>query len=74
MNRLMGCSLEVHPGCGVLVWTSQMELFGSFTTKELIASCLLGFSLQHYFLDQFIWRPSKDANLQKDLKLAQAQG
>ena len=67
--RLMGCSLELHPGCGVLVLTSKKVLFGALSTKELLASMLLGFSLQHYFLDQYIWRPGKDKKLREDLKL-----
>lgn len=68
--RMFGCSFEVHPGCGVLVMTSTEHLFGSMTTKELLYSFLIGLPMHHYFVDQFIWRPSKDAGLQKDLKLA----
>ncbi len=67
--RLLGCSLDVHPGCGVLVLTSKNVMFGSLTTKDLLAGFLLGFSLHHYFVDQFIWRPSKDKKLRGDLKL-----
>ena len=67
--RLLGCSFEVHPGCMSLVLTSQQTLFGSITTKELLVGFMLGFPLHHYFVDQFIWRPSRDANLRKDLKV-----
>lgn len=70
--RLFGCSLEIHPGCGVLVMTSKNVLFAEFTTKELLTGFLLGFSLHHYFVDQFIWRPSKDKKLREDLHLQQA--
>jgi len=67
--RLFGCSLEIHPGCGVLVMTSKNVMFAEFTTKELLTGFLLGFSMHHYFVDQFIWRPSKDKKLRADLKL-----
>ncbi len=70
--RLMGCSLEIHPGCGVLVLTSKQVLFGSLSTKDLLAGLLLGFSMHHYFVDQFIWRPSKDSGLRDDLKIKAA--
>jgi len=72
--RLFGCTFEIHPGCGPLVLTSTSELFSGFTSKELILSFMLGFSMHHYFVDQFIWRPSKDKTLQSDLKLNQQKG
>lgn len=67
--RLFGCSFEVHPGCGPFVLTSDTPLFGSFHTDALLKAFLLGFALQHYFVDQFIWKPSKSKALQADLKL-----
>lgn len=70
--RLLGCSLELHPGCGVLVLTSKQILFGTLSTKELLAALLLGFSMHHYFVDQYIWRPSKDSELRQDLKIKPA--
>lgn len=70
--RLLGCSFQVHPGCMSLVLTSQQTLFGSITTKELLVGFMLGFPLHHYFVDQFIWRPSRDENLKQDLKLKTA--
>jgi hypothetical protein len=68
--RLFGCSLELHPGCGPLILTSQSFMFGEITTKELLFSILVGVPLHHYFVDQFIWRPSRDKDLQRDLKIA----
>nr|NIV98015.1 hypothetical protein [Candidatus Saccharibacteria bacterium]NIW79797.1 hypothetical protein [Calditrichia bacterium] len=67
--RLLGCTFELHPGCGALVLTSTKTLFGDLTTKQLLLSIFIGIPLHHYFVDQFIWRPSKDKTLQKDLKL-----
>ncbi len=67
--RFLGCLLEVHPGCGPLVLTSQHELFGTFSTRELVLAFLIGFPMHHYFLDQYIWRPSRDESLRRDLKL-----
>jgi len=72
--RLFGCSFELHPGCGVLVLTSKQMLFGTMSTKDLLAGLLLGFSMHHYFVDQFIWRPSKDSGLREDLKIKAAAG
>lgn len=67
--RFFGCAFELHPGCGVLVMTTDQILFGSISGKELLLAFLLGFPLQHYFIDQYIWRPSRDATLRKDLKI-----
>lgn len=70
--RIFGCGFELHPGCGVLVMTSDYAIFGTITSKELLLSFLLGFPLHHYFVDQYIWRPSKDKTLQEDLKIKAA--
>ena len=67
--RLFGCSFEIHPGCGPLVLSSEQILFGGMTSRELLLTLLLGLPLHHYFIDQYIWRPSKDKGLQQDLKL-----
>ncbi len=67
--RFLGCTFEIHPGCGPLVLTGSATLFGEFTTKELLYSIIIGIPLHHYFVDQYIWRPSKDKTLQEDLNL-----
>lgn len=67
--RLLGCTFEMHAGCGALVLTSKQTLFGNLTTRELLLSIFIGIPLHHYFVDQFIWRPSRDKTLQKDLRL-----
>jgi len=67
--RLLGCTFEVNAGCGPLVLTSSQKLFGDLSTKELMLSIFIGIPLHHYFVDQFIWRPSKDKTLREDLKL-----
>ena len=70
---LLGCVIEVNPGCFPswvpLVASRHTLLFGQVTLNELFYSVFLGVLMHHYFVDQFIWRPSKDSNLQKDLKL-----
>lgn len=68
--RLLGCTIEIHPGCFPFYISSEDNLFGSFNTDRLLQGILIGFALQHYFLDQFIWRTSKDEQLNRDLKLA----
>lgn len=70
--RWFGCAFEIHPGCGPLVITSSQNLFGSFTSRELLYSMLIGLPLHHYFVDQFIWRPGRDKKLQQDLKITQS--
>lgn len=67
--RLLGCTLNVHPGCAPFLITSEMQMFGTIHTDTLLKAFLLGFPLHHYFVDQFIWKTSKSKELQKDLKL-----
>lgn len=67
--RLLGCTFDVHPGCVPFVITSDIELFGGIHTDALLKGFLLGFPLHHYFVDQFIWKTSKDKELRKDLNV-----
>jgi hypothetical protein len=67
--RLLGCTFEINAGCGPLVLTSEQTMFGDLTTRELLLSIFIGIPLHHYFVDQYIWRPSKDKTLREDLKL-----
>jgi hypothetical protein len=62
---LFACWADVFPGC---------RLFADFTVGAITASqiglCLWwGLALQHYYLDQRIWRLSADAALKRYLKL-----
>jgi hypothetical protein len=70
---LLGCFVQVEIGCmswvPVVINSSAVPLFGSFTMQHIFMGMALGFIMHHYFVDQFIWRPSKDAQLRKDLKL-----
>lgn len=65
--RLLGCRFEITEGCIPMVRTSETVLWGELTMRELFTGVFLGFPLQHYLLDQFIWRPSKDPHLRRDL-------
>jgi hypothetical protein len=67
--RLLGCTFDVHPGCIPFVISSDVQLFGAIHTDALLKGFMLGFPLQHYFIDQFIWKTSKSKSLRKDLKL-----
>ncbi len=40
-----------------------------FTVAEIAVAVWWGFALNHYWLDQYIWRTSKDARLNRDLKV-----
>lgn len=37
--------------------------------EQLFAACLLGFAMQHYYLDAKIWRVSKDRQVREHLKV-----
>lgn len=67
--RLLGCTFEVHPGCVPFVMTSDVNLFGNINTDKLLLGILFGLAMHHYFIDQYIWKTSKDKRLVKDLKL-----
>lgn len=70
--RGFGCSIQVYQGasqCFTPILISRVHLFGSVYSDTLLAAFFIGFPLHHYFVDQYIWKPSRDPNLQRDLKL-----
>jgi hypothetical protein len=67
--RVTGSFLDITPGFSPIVMTSEMTLFGDLSTSALLLSFVIGIPLHHYFVDQFIWRPSKDQALRQDLKI-----
>jgi hypothetical protein len=67
LYRGLGCGFGLHPGCGG--FDTRMELAAGLTVRDLMEGFIWGFALHHYYLDQKIWRVSKDAGLNKDLKL-----
>ncbi len=71
LYRGLGCSLGVHPGCVGLV--DKLPLAAGLTLRELAEGFIWGFALHHYYLDQKIWRVSRDAGLTRDLQLAEAR-
>jgi len=68
--RVTGSLFDVTPGLSPIFTTSEISLFGNISTSDLLLSFVIGIPLHHYFVDQFIWRPSKDKTLQQDLKMA----
>ncbi|HEY3757252.1 MAG TPA: hypothetical protein VGL42_13965 [Opitutaceae bacterium] len=73
--RGFGCSIQVFQGanqCFTPTLIGKVHLFGSVYSDTLLGAFFMGFPCHHYFVDQFIWRPSKDQGLQRDLKLAGA--
>lgn len=69
---LLGCLLDVNPGCIPVIGSRDILLFGSeLSMNELFYGIFLGVLMHHYFVDQFLWRPSKDQNLKADLRLEQ---
>ena len=67
--RVTGSFLDITPGFEPLVTTSKMTLFGELSTSALLLSIVIGIPMHHYFVDQYIWRPSKDKTLRQDLKI-----
>ena len=49
---------------------SQMGIGSGFTVTELANAFWWGFAMNHYWLDQHIWRVSRDTRLNQELKLA----
>lgn len=49
---------------------STMMIGGLFTVADLAVAFWWGFAFNHYYLDQKIWRVSKDRRLNNDLRLA----
>jgi hypothetical protein len=59
------CSTGVFPGCRLFAAS-----LGPITATQLGLCLWWGLALQHYYLDQRIWRISGDAELKRNLRLA----
>ena len=70
LYRGLGCSFGAHPGCGV--FDAKVMLGPGLSLRELMVGFIWGLSLHHYYLDQKIWRVSRDTGLNRDLKLSAA--
>ncbi len=64
--RVPNCLMGAGPGC----YSSPEPLFAGLTLATVGQVIFWGVALHHYFVDQYIWRPSKDARLRSDLGLA----
>jgi len=69
--RCLGCSIQVFNGaqCFTPSIVANAHLFGSVSTDTLLGAFFLGFPCHHYFVDQFIWKPSGDKALRRDLNI-----
>jgi len=69
--RGLGCSVQIFNGaqCFTPTLVGKVHLFGSISSDTLLGAFFLGFPCHHYFVDQFIWKPSRDKNLRRDLKI-----
>ena len=74
--RGFGCSIQVFNGaqCFTPTLIGKVHLFGGVYTDTLLGAFFLGFPCHHYFVDQFIWKPSKDRGLRRDLNLEAVAG
>ena len=62
-----GSNMPFAPGPNQI---SSLSLGNMFSVSDLAIGFWWGFAFNHYFLDQYIWRFSKDKRLNADLKLA----
>jgi hypothetical protein len=70
---LLSCVLGLQSiGCLGLSPRWDTPLLGVFTVQDFLTAVAVGFIMHHYFVDQFIWRPSKDPNLRQQLQIAPA--
>jgi hypothetical protein len=69
---MLSCRLDLYAGCTPLLESGAVPLFGEVRLRDLFAGFALSFAMHHYFVDQFIWRPSKSAELRRDLRLEAA--
>jgi hypothetical protein len=69
LYRGLGCGFGAHPGCGA--FDAGMTLAAGLSLRDLVTGFIWGFALHHYYLDQHIWRVSRDAGLHRDLKLGE---
>jgi len=70
LYRALGCGFGVHPGCGA--FDMNVPLAAGLSLRDLAAGFMWGFAFHHYYLDQKIWRVSRDTGLNRDLKLSAA--
>jgi hypothetical protein len=68
LYRGLGCGFGAHPGCGV--FDAKVMLGPGISLRDLMVGFIWGFALHHYYLDQKIWRVSRDTGLNRDLKLS----
>ena len=66
---LMGLQVPLAPGPNSI---STAALGSDFTIADLAYVFWWGFAFNHYYLDQKIWRLSKDRRLTQDLKVDSA--
>jgi len=72
--RGLGCSVQIFNGaqCFTPTLVGKVHLFGNISSDTLLGAFFLGFPCHHYFVDQFIWKPSRDKGLRRDLNIEQA--
>jgi hypothetical protein len=64
-----GCAINRVAACASGPALGTMTFLGETTWVLVFIWLSSGFQMHHYVLDQFIWRPSRSAQLRKQLKL-----
>ena len=64
-----GCLINRVPVCSSGAPFGAPTFMGDTVWILAFAAITAGFQMHHYVLDQFIWRPSRSAQLRKELKL-----
>jgi hypothetical protein len=66
MLAVSGCSVDRELGCPASFYDST-PLWLGFTPRGLLFVFFHAFAVHHYFIDQFIWRPSREVHVAQGL-------
>jgi hypothetical protein len=56
---LLSCATDLALGCALVPGGSTVARAGGITPRDLMMVTFQGFLIHHYFVDQFIWKPSR---------------
>ncbi|HLL54747.1 MAG TPA: hypothetical protein VK447_14435 [Myxococcaceae bacterium] len=69
---IMSCATDLALGCGWIPGGSTVSISGWISPRDLLMVTFQGFLMHHYFVDQFIWKPSREARVAERLNLRPA--
>jgi len=69
VERTMGLSLDRAVLNSLAMMAGIQDPASLGLGEQLFAACIVGFALQHYYLDAKIWRVSRDRDVQQQLRV-----